>query len=86
MATPSTTPRLAPTALSTPHQRLYIRTLGTQLDLDNRRVTLFHGRFFEAAGIPAPPLGTDFDAFLCALTKAQASALATAMKEEAGDE
>jgi hypothetical protein len=32
--------------------------------------------------LPEPPLGTDFDAYLCSLTKTEASRLAAVIKEE----
>ena len=70
----------------TPHQRLYIRTLMQQLELDTHRATLFHNRFWERARIPAPPLGIQLDPVLCELTKAQASALAAALKSEVPDD
>jgi hypothetical protein len=77
---PAETVRRGPS--STPHQRLYIRCLCQQLDLDTRRVTLFHRRFWASAKLPEPPLGTDFDAYLCSLTKTEASRLAAVIKEE----
>ena len=75
-----------PVALATPHQRLYIRTLLRQLDLDVDYVTSLHTRFFKAAGIAVPDSGRRIDALLCALNKTQASALASALKAEVCDE
>ena len=71
---------------STPHQRLYIRTLMRQLELDTLRITLFLRRFWEAAKLPEPALGTELDAWLCSLTRAQASALVAALKAEVPDD
>lgn len=78
-------PRL-PAKLSTPHQRLYARTLMRQLELDTQRISLMHRRVFEAANLTVPASGDDVDAVLCALTAAQISTLVSALKEEAGDE
>jgi hypothetical protein len=69
-------------SVSTPHQRLYIRTSMQQLDLDTTHMTAFHRRFFEAAGLPQPDPDARIDAVLCALTKTQASALITALRKE----
>lgn len=74
------------TKLATPHQRLYVRTLMEQLDLDVSYVTLMHGRFFVGARIPKPEQGSRIDAVLCALTWAQASALITVLKKEVPDD
>ena len=71
--------------ISTPHQRLYIRTLMRQLDLDTRYVTAAHRRFFEAAGISPEP-NSGIDPVLCNLTKSKASALISALKKEVPDE
>lgn len=75
-----------PEGRATPHQRLYVRTLMQQLELDVSYFTLMHRRFFEAAGLPAPELDSRVDAALCALSSAQASALITALKKEVPDE
>jgi hypothetical protein len=71
---------------STPHQRLYIRTLMQQLELDSTYMTLFHRRFFDTALIAQPDPNARIDAVLCALSKTQAHALIGALQEEAGDE
>lgn len=71
---------------STPHQRLYARTLMRELDLDTARITLMHRGYFEAAEVAFPEAGTDVDAALCALTKAECSALVMALKAEARDD
>lgn len=68
--------------LATPHQRMYARTLMRQLDLDTRRLTLMHRGYFETAQVTFPGAGEDVDAALCALTKAECSALVMAMKAE----
>lgn len=73
-------------APSTPHQRLYIRTLMRQLELDSSYMTMFHRRFFEAAQIECPDPNAHIEAVLCALTKTQASALATVLQAEVSDE
>ena len=70
---------------ASPHQRLYIRTLMQQLDLDVRYVTSAHLRFFRAAGLPEPEPGSNVDAVLCGLTTHSASALAGALKKEVPD-
>lgn len=67
---------------STPHQRLYIRTLMQQLELDTLRMTLFHRRFFEAAKLTQPAPDARIDAVLCGLTRLQASSLIEALKKE----
>lgn len=73
-------------SLCSPHQRLHIRTTMQRMELDTLRVTLFHRRFWTGAGLPEPPLGMDLDAFLCSLTKAQASAVIKALLAEVDDE
>lgn len=67
---------------STPHQRLYIRTLMQQLELDTLRVTPLHRRFFDAAKLTQPAADARIDAVLCALTRMQASNLIDALKPE----
>lgn len=73
-------------SLSTPHQRLYIRTQMQRLELDTLRCTLFHRRLWTAAKLPEPALGTELDAYLCSLTRAQASALIAELAKEFDDE
>lgn len=65
--------------MSTPHQRLHIRTLLYELDIPTGVVTEDLVRNAEAAGIPKGPLlevGQRTDAFLESLTTPQAKALA----------
>lgn len=69
-------------APSTPHQRLYIRTLMTQLDLDTRYMSAFHRRFFAAAKLPEPAPNASIDAVLCGLSTREASALIAALVDE----
>ncbi len=73
-------------ALATSHQRLYVRTLLRQLELDTQVITTFHLRFFRDAGLPPPTPGDHIDPLLCALTKTRISALASAFKKEVPDE
>jgi hypothetical protein len=73
-------------APSTPPQRSYIRTLMQQIELDSSYMTMFHRRFFEAAQIECPDPNAHIEAVLCALTKTQASALATVLEAEVDDE
>jgi hypothetical protein len=70
---------------STPHQRLHIRTLMAQLDLDTARMTADFRRYFDAAGLPQPPADESVDAVLCGLTRQKASALAAALMKELPD-
>jgi hypothetical protein len=72
--------------ISTPHQRLYIRTLMQQLELDVLHMSGLHRRFFTAAKIEQPDPNSRIDAVLCALSKGQASALIDALKAEVSDE
>ena len=69
-------------APSTPHQRLFIRTLMREAELDTFTITLMHRRHFEAASLPAPEPGARVEDVLGALTKGQASALAGALQKE----
>jgi len=78
--------RVAITSPCTPHQRLYIRTLLAQLEIDTRRCTIIHRRFWLGAGLQEPALGTDLDAHLCTLTRVQASALVAELRKEVPDE
>lgn len=71
---------------STPHQRLYVRTLMQQLSLDTSRTTLLHRRHFEAANLVPPENGCPVDDFLCALAKAEISALISVLKAEVSDD
>jgi hypothetical protein len=70
---------------STPHQRLYIRTLMTELDLDVQHMTADHRRFFTAASLNQPEPNARIDAVLCGLKKTQATALILALKAEVPD-
>jgi len=81
MATQNATAR-ADASPSTSYDRLTIRTLLADLDLDTVRATLYHERIWKAAEIPAPPLGVDLDTFLRSLTRAQIRRVAAAMKAE----
>lgn len=67
---------------SRPHQRLYIRTLLQQLDID----TLHAGADFiaacERAKVPAPGFGARIDSVLVRLTCDQAKALAGQLARE----
>lgn len=72
-------------AASTPHQRLYIRTLMRELDLEVGRMTRAHRRFFAASGLAQPEPNERIDAVLCRMTKAQAVALSLALKAEVPD-
>ena len=83
---PSFAARSAANAAATPHQRLYIRTLMTQLDLCTRFYGKAHDRFFMAAKLIRPRHGCEIDAALCELTRRQASELARVLHEEVGDE
>lgn len=74
--------RPAHTPPSTPYQRLYIRTMFAQLDLDTCHITRFHRRHFAAAQLPQPEAGASIDAVLCGLDRAQAIALINALKPE----
>jgi len=76
-------PKCAPCS---PHQRLYLRVLMQQLELDTLRLTLMHRRFFEDAKVQFPGAGTDVEHVLSSLSMADASALIRAMKAEVGDE
>lgn len=80
MSTPAE--RVTRGPLSTPQQRLYIRCMFRQLELDTRRATLFHGRFWQGANVTEPPLGTDLDAYLCALSKVEATRVIRALEKE----
>lgn len=71
---------------STPHQRLYARTMMRQLELDTQRFSAAHERFFLRAKLIRPERGGDVDAHLCAMTRTQISALLQALKAEVGDE
>lgn len=71
---------------STPHQRLYIRTLMQQLELDTRYMSAFHRRFFDRARIAQPSPNADIDSVLCAISKREASALAQALRDEVPDD
>lgn len=65
--------------MSTPRQRLHIRTLLYELDIPTGKVTEDLVRNAEAAGIPVGPLleiGRRTDRFFESLTTAQAKALA----------
>jgi len=65
--------------MSTPHQRLHIRTLLYELDIPTGTVTEDLVRNAEAASIPKGPLleiGQRTDRFLESLTTPQAKALA----------
>ncbi len=71
---------------STPIQRLYIRTMFGQLDLDTRNMSTFHRRFFTSAGVPQPAPNADLDGVLCTFTRDQANALIAVLKTEVPDE
>lgn len=71
---------------STPHQRLYVRTLMRDLGLATGRFTYQHRTPFKSAGLPEPVFDADIDAHLCALSRKQASALIDALKRQAGDD
>lgn len=65
--------------MSTPHQRLHIRTLLYELDISVRFVTDDLKRYAEAAGIKESPhlvVGERIDAFLAEISNDQAKALA----------
>lgn len=68
--------------VSTPHQRLFIRTMFGQLDLDTRYMGASHRRFFKAAKLPPPEANASIDAVLCGFTRAQASALIEVLRPE----
>lgn len=72
----------AQSAIASPHQRTYARTLMQQLDLDARFIGLAHARFFLAAGLVRPRDGESVDAALSALSKTQISALIGALTKE----
>lgn len=63
-------------ALSTPHQRLHIRTLLRELDLSTLRVEDEHVRLAEAIGIKDWHPGKPLDDALRAITVEQARAFA----------
>lgn len=84
-AQPISVTRQPASSISTPHQRLHIRTLMQQLDLDTRHMTGLHRRFFKAAALPQPEPNAHIDAVLCALKKHEASALIGALKAEVDD-
>ncbi len=67
--------------LSTPHQRLYIRTLMRGMELPTDTVTVMHRNRFKRAGVPFND-GKPLDAELCALRKEQASALIKTLLKE----
>lgn len=78
--------RAALTSLSTPHQRLYVRMLLAQLELDSRRFGIGHRRFWLGAGLPEPVIDSDIDSNLCALNRAQAGKLINSLRAEVSDE
>lgn len=65
---------------STPHQRLYTRTLLRELELPVNQVTIMHRDLFAAAGVDWRD-GASMDATLEGLTRAQASRLIDKLRE-----
>lgn len=64
--------------MSTPHQRLHIRTMLYERDIPTARMTDDFVRYCKAAGIEAREacdIGMPLDAFLVSLTRVQAKAL-----------
>ena len=70
-------------AMSTPHQRLYARSLMHELDLSTREITTMHAPVLKSAGLQARG-GEDVDAWLCGLTKGQCSDLINALNRVKG--
>ncbi len=70
---------------STPHQRLYARTLLREQELPVNKVTVMHRDLFARAGIEWKD-GADLDGTLCACTRAQISRLIDQLREDDGDE
>lgn len=65
---------------STPHQRLYARTLMEQRDLPTTWIGVHHGRFFRAAGLEPRSIGRRVDAVLEELTRAEIVRLCDALR------
>lgn len=72
-------------SLSTPHQRLYIRTLLREQELPTDVITTLHRRAFEQARVELPAQGLSLDLALCALNRLQASQLIDALKQQGGE-
>ena len=70
---------------ATAQQRLYARTLMQRLELSTHRFGFQHRSAFKAAGLGEPPLDKDVDAHLCALSKAEASALIKVLRARLED-
>lgn len=69
---------------STPHQRLFIRTLLRQVELPTDFITLSHLHLFRSAGgVPEPREGRGVDDVLTELTKTQASSLIQVLRSRA---
>ena len=77
--------RRTPELPSTPHQRIGIRLLMADLDIDTWRMTPEYRRFLAAADVTQPERNVRIDAVLCRLTKAQATALLAALQSEVPD-
>lgn len=76
-------PYMVAVGASTPHQRLYIRTLMRELELSTHRFTYQHRGPFADAGLPEPVFDGDIDAHLRTLTKVEASALIKSLLKRA---
>lgn len=73
--------------MSTPHQRLHIRTLLYERDISTGSVSADFRRYCEAAGVPDAPLlreGAALDPLLQALTRDQANRVVRELLTEEG--
>lgn len=61
----------AATHPSTPHQRLYARTLMDQLDLSTIVISARHHKYFRLAGLEPRGIGRRVDSVLADLTRAE---------------
>lgn len=70
---------------STPHQRLFARTLMQRAELPTHQVTVLHRDLFRRLGIEWID-GESMDPRLESLTREQASALISALRNRIGDD
>jgi hypothetical protein len=66
---------------STPHQRLYARTLKDQLGLSTIDVASAHNRHFKAAGLEPRGIGRRVDAVLVELTRGEIARLIESLRQ-----
>jgi hypothetical protein len=67
---------------STGRQRLYIRTMFTQVNASVLNIGLMHRRYFVAAGLPEARHDRNVDDVLTELTQDDASALIRVLEKE----